>query len=178
MVRMAISRTGLILALTLAAAPAAAQEVAHIALDAGDLQWQPAPALLPPGARVAVLEGDPAQAGPFTIRLELPAGYKVQPHTHPEIEHATILSGRAGIGLGETWDGERIRYAGPGGFFVMAPGIAHFAMIEEDSILQVHAVGPWRLDYVNPEDDPRNAPASPDAAEATTVKGSKSNTSE
>lgn len=168
--------------------PAAAQELAgaqeipagaaHIALEASDLQWQPAPAILPPGARIAVLEGDPTQAGPFTIRLEVPAGYKVPPHTHPETEHVTILSGRAGIGLGETWDGEKIEYAGPGGFFVMATGIAHFAMIEEDSVIQVHAVGPWRLDYVNAADDPRNAPAPPEAAEATTVKSSKSNSSE
>ncbi len=133
-------------------------DAAHIALGADDLAWQTAPPMLPAGARVAVLEGDPSKEGPFTIRIELPAGYKVAPHTHPATEHVTVLSGRAGIGLGETWDGEKIAYEGPGGFFVMAPGVAHFAMIEEDSILQVHATGPWRLDYVNPADDPSRTP--------------------
>jgi len=147
----------------------------HIALEPGDLDWQPAPATLPAGARMAVLEGDPSKEGPFTIRIEAPAGYKVAPHTHPEIEHVTVLSGRAGIGLGETWDGEKIEYAGPGGFFVMHPSVAHFAMVQEDSILQIHAVGPWRLDYVNPADDPRSQPAT---AEGTTVKSGKSNSSD
>ena len=131
----------------------------HIAIDPAEIEWKPGPALLPAGAQIAVLEGDPSKEGPFTIRLQLSAGYKVPPHTHHGIEHLTILSGRAGIGLGETWDGEKIRYEGPGGFFVMQPGVAHFAMIEEDSIVQVHALGPWVLEYVNPADDPRSQPA-------------------
>ncbi|MFN2421817.1 MAG: cupin domain-containing protein [Gemmatimonadota bacterium] len=132
----------------------------HLAIAAEEIQWSPAPPALPAGAEIAVLEGDPAKEGPFTIRLRLPAGYKVAPHRHHGIEHLTILSGRAGIGLGETWDGEIIRYAGPGGFFVMQPGVAHFAMIEEDSIVQVHSTGPWVLEYVNPADDPRRSASS------------------
>ena len=153
----------------LAATPALGQEMegaheghagpSHVVVDPGDLEWMPGPASLPPGAQVAVLEGDPSKEGPFTIRLRLPAGYKVQPHRHHAIEHLTILSGRAGIGLGEMWDGQQIRYTGPGGFHVMQAGVAHFAMIEEDSILQVHAMGPWVLEYVSPADDPRNQPA-------------------
>ena len=131
----------------------------HLAIDPGDLEWVPAPPSLPPGAQVAVLEGDPTQEGPFTIRIQLPAGYKVAPHVHHGAEHLTILSGRAGLGLGETWDGEKIRYAGPGGFFVTEARIAHFAMVEEDSIVQVHGMGPWVLEYVNAADDPRGAPA-------------------
>jgi hypothetical protein len=155
--------------LLMAAAPTLGQEMAgaheghanpsHVVVEPGDLEWMPGPASLPPGARIAVLEGDPSKEGPFTIRLQLPAGYKVQPHRHHGAEHVTVLSGRAGIGLGETWDGEQIRYTGPDGFHVMQAGVAHFAMIEEDSILQVHAMGPWVLEYVNPADDPRNQPA-------------------
>lgn len=170
----------------LAAAPALAQEMAgaheghaappHISLEADDLEWKAGPAALPAGAQVAVLEGDPSKEGPFTLRLQLPAGFKIAPHTHTGVEHVTILSGRAGIGLGEVWDGDKIEYKGPGGFHVMQPGVAHFAMVEEDSIVQIHSIGPWVLTYVNPADDPRNQPAT--AAEATTVKSSKSNSSE
>ena len=157
-------------AVVLAASPLVAQQTPghdahvgvpeHIAVDGDDIEWKPGPALLPPGAQFALLEGDPAKEGPFTIRLQMPAGYKVSPHTHEGVEHVTILSGRAGIGIGETWDGEKIRYAGPGGFFVMQSGVPHYAMIEEDSVVQVHALGPWVVKYVNPADDPRNAPAS------------------
>lgn len=158
--------------LLVAASPALAQEPVagvperaapvHIALAPEDLEWKPAPPLLPPGARGALLEGDPVLEGPFTIRLELPAGYQLPPHTHPGIERVTVLSGRFGIGVGETWDGERMRFAGPGGFFAMASGVAHFAMATEDTIVQIHSVGPWGLTYVNPADDPRGQQASSD----------------
>ena len=153
----------------LAASPAIAQEMAgaheehtapqHIALDPDELEWSPAPPVLPAGAQIAVLEGDPTKEGPFTIRLQLPAGFKVAPHTHPVIEHVTVLSGRFGVGLGEAWDGEKIEYAGPGGFYMMTPGVAHFAMVTEDTIVQLHSTGPWGLTYVNPADDPRGQPA-------------------
>ena len=153
----------------LATAPALAQEMAgaheghaapaHISLEADDLEWKAGPPSLPAGAQIAVLEGDPSIEGPFTIRLQLPAGYKVPPHTHAGVEHVTILSGRAGIGLGEVWASETIEYKGAGGFHVMQPGVAHFTMIEEDTVVQIHAIGPWDLTYVNPADDPRNQPA-------------------
>jgi hypothetical protein len=163
-----------ITAVLAAAAPGRAQEMAedheeltaaqHLAIAPEDIQWNPAPAVLPTGALIAVLEGDPTQEGPFTIRLQLPSGYKVAPHTHPVIEHVTVISGRFGVGLGETWDGEKIRYAGPGGFYMMMPGVAHFAMVTEDTVVQLHSNGPWGLTYVNPADDPRSetAPASND----------------
>jgi hypothetical protein len=151
------------------AAPALAQEMAgaheghaapeHIAIAPDDLEWKAAPPVLPAGAQIAVLEGDPAKEGPFTIRLQLPAGYKVQPHTHPVIEHVTVITGNFGIGLGETWDGDKIGYAGPGGFYVMAPGVAHYAMATEDTVIQLHSNGPWGLTYINPADDPRNQTA-------------------
>jgi quercetin dioxygenase-like cupin family protein len=170
----------------LAATPALAQERAgaheghavpsHISLEADELEWKSGPPALPAGAQIALLEGDPSQEGPFTFRLQLPAGFKIAPHTHTGVEHVTILSGRAGIGLGEVWVGETIEYKGAGGYHVMQPGVAHFVMVEEDSIVQVHSVGPWVLTYVNPADDPRNQPAP--SAEATTVKSSKSNSSE
>src|SRR5687767_3152091 len=153
----------------LAATPAFAQEMAgaheghaapaHISLEADDLEWKSGPASLPAGAQIAVLEGDPSKEGPFTLRLQLPAGYKVPPHTHEGVEHVTILSGRAGIGLGEVWASETIEYKGAGGFHVMQPGVAHFAMVEEDTVVQIHAIGPWVITYVNPADDPRNQPA-------------------
>lgn len=153
----------------LAAAPALAQEMAgaheghagpaHISLEADDLEWKSGPPTLPAGAQIAVLEGNPSKEGPFTFRLQLPAGYKIPPHTHDGVQHVTLLSGRAGIGLGEVWDGEKIEYTGPGGYHVLQPGVAHFATVEEDSVIQVHSVGPWVLAYVNPADDPRNQPA-------------------
>jgi len=53
------------------------------AMHADRLQWGPAPPVLPKGAQFAVLSGDPTKAGPFTLRLKAPAGYKIPAHTIP-----------------------------------------------------------------------------------------------
>src|SRR2546425_13215234 len=79
-------------------APVAAQSQQSAPADHGifppaAIQWKDGPAALPSGAKLAVLEGDPAKEGPFTIRLTLPAGFKVPPHWHPNIEHTTVISG-------------------------------------------------------------------------------------
>src|SRR5688572_26159996 len=47
-----------------------------------ELSWGPAPAVLPVGAELAVLQGDPGSNAPFTIRLRFPSGYRIAPHTH------------------------------------------------------------------------------------------------
>ncbi|MGH7588262.1 MAG: cupin domain-containing protein [Gemmatimonadota bacterium] len=156
--------------LLLAAAPALAQEpekadeaatttatATHLAVDAADLIWQPAPDALPAGAQVAVLAGDLTKAEPFVIRLKIPDGYRVAPHTHPALESVTVISGTLGIGMGETFDESAGTELGPGGLFVMQPETAHFAWATGEVIAQVHAIGPWALNYVNPADDPRNA---------------------
>jgi quercetin dioxygenase-like cupin family protein len=63
------------------------------------------PAFLPPGAQLAVLEGDPtATKGDFTIRLKMPNGYRIPPHWHPNRENATVLSGNFKVGMGDAFD--------------------------------------------------------------------------
>jgi quercetin dioxygenase-like cupin family protein len=74
----------------------------HVVLTPGDLKWMDAPPGLPPGAKIAVLDGDPNKKGPFTVRLQTPAGYKGPPHTHPTAEHITVISGTFNIGTGDS----------------------------------------------------------------------------
>ena len=66
-----------------------------------DIKWQDAPASLPPGAKLAVLEGNPAKEGTFVMRLKLPDGYRVPPHTHPKPEIVTVISGIFRLGSGK-----------------------------------------------------------------------------
>jgi ketosteroid isomerase-like protein len=65
----------------------------HVMLAPGELKWGDAPPSLPPGAKMAVVQGDPTQAQPFVVRAQVPAGYKVPPHWHPGDENITVLSG-------------------------------------------------------------------------------------
>jgi len=128
----------------------------HQFIAAGDIKWVDAPPSLPPGAKIAVIEGNPAKPGPFTMRLKLPADYKVAPHFHPAIEHVTVLSGTANIGAGDTFDAAKTTPIGPGGFVIMQTGVKHFLWTKEEAVIQGHSIGPWGVTYANPSDDPRN----------------------
>jgi mannose-6-phosphate isomerase-like protein (cupin superfamily) len=128
-----------------------------------DVKWSPAPNALPAGAQIAVLEGDPMKAGPYTIRLKMPNNYKVPPHSHARNEHVTVISGNIRVGMGDKWDEASMKNFGGGSFAVIEAGQHHYAMAKndmmfkgKDTIIQLHGEGPWEIKYVNPSDDPRN----------------------
>jgi quercetin dioxygenase-like cupin family protein len=132
-----------------------AQEDHHTVAAADEVEFNPGPPTLPPGAQIAVLLGSPAQEGPFVIRLKFPAGFKIPPHRHPKEEHVTVLSGGFGMATGETFDAGAAPVL-PAGSFVRIPvGQAHFAWTEEETIVQLNGNGPFGVEYVNPKDDPR-----------------------
>lgn len=128
----------------------------HQFVIAADIKWVDAPPSLPAGAKAAIIEGNPAKPGPFTMRLKLPADYKIAPHFHPAIEHVTVLSGTANFGIGDVLDEAKTTAVGPGGFVVMQTGVKHFLWTKEEVVLQGHSIGPWGITYANPSDDPRN----------------------
>ena len=127
----------------------------HGFLSKEDLKWMDGPASLPTGAKVALMEGDPAKEGPFTIRLKLPDGYTIQPHWHPAVEHVTVISGTFNLGMGEKVDKSGGRVLSAGAFAFMPPGMRHFAWTTGETVIQLHGTGPWKINYVNPADDPR-----------------------
>lgn len=118
------------------------------------------PPSLPPGARFAVLEGDPAVAAPLTFRLWFPADYRIPPHYHSVIEHVTVLDGTLNIEMVET--GREATYQdgvalSEGDFGALPRRMVHAAWTGDEPVLiQLHSTGPWTITYVNPEDDPRN----------------------
>jgi quercetin dioxygenase-like cupin family protein len=129
-------------------------ERVHVMLRPDEVKWGTAPPTLPRGAMLAVIEGKPSEPGPFTMRLKFPAGFKVAPHSHPAIEHLTVLSGTINFGMGDTFDAAKLKPMRAGSFIVMPVGTNHFVETSEETVIQVHGVGPWGVKYVNPEDDP------------------------
>lgn len=127
----------------------------HVMLTPQEIVWQPAPASVPEGAEMAVLYGSPGEEGQFALRLRLPEGYHLPPHTHPRPEIVTVLSGTFHLGMGETADRAETQALEAGSFFAFAPGMVHFAYTDEETVVQLNSVGPWGLDYVDPADDPR-----------------------
>ncbi|MEY2530504.1 MAG: hypothetical protein QOI96_589 [Verrucomicrobiota bacterium] len=129
----------------------------HKIFAPSDLKWADAPPGLPPGAKMAVLDGDPTKKGPFTVRLQAPAGYKIPPHTHPTAERLTVISGTVDLGMGDKLDEGATRPLATGSFAVLPTGMKHFVWNKGESIVQIHSEGPFEIKYVNPADDPRNA---------------------
>jgi quercetin dioxygenase-like cupin family protein len=133
-----------------------AAAVEHKIISPSEMTWVDAPPGLPPGAKIAVLDGDPNKKGSFTIRLQSPDGYKVAPHTHPTAERITVISGTFHLGTGDKFDEAAGREMGAGSFAVMPAGMKHFAWVTGDTVMQIHGEGPFQIKYVNPADDPRN----------------------
>jgi quercetin dioxygenase-like cupin family protein len=145
-----------VVALAGAASTAAAETMdGHTMVAPQEIEWGPAPAVLPPGAEAAVLFGDPSKEGLFALRLKLPEGYSVPPHMHPVDEVVTVISGTFALGMGETADQSNAQALPAGSFIALPPGTAHYVFIDEETVIQISTVGPWGLTYVNPEDDPR-----------------------
>jgi mannose-6-phosphate isomerase-like protein (cupin superfamily) len=146
--------------LSLSAGVAAAQgapqtAAAHaIVVKPDQVTWGPAPAVLPAGAKLAVLEGNPSETGPFTMRLLVPDRYRIPPHYHPFVEHVTVVKGTFKVGMGEKYDASALADLPAGTFAALEPGTRHFAEAQGETILQLHGIGPWSLVYVNPADDP------------------------
>ena len=131
----------------------------HIVLPAAELKWGQAPPSVPKGVQLAVVSGNPGQAGPFVIRLKIPAGQKIAPHWHPTDEHVTVISGTVAFGMGEKFDQAALKNLSAGGYALMPAEMRHFALAKTPVILQVHGVGPFVLNYVNPADDPSKVKA-------------------
>ena len=122
---------------------------------ASDMEWKDGPGSLPAGAKFAVLEGDPAKEGAFTMRLQLPDGFRIPPHFHTGVEHVTVISGTFNVGMGEKLDPATATKMPAGTFGYWPAGMRHFAFTEGPTTLQLHGQGPWTITYVNPADDPR-----------------------
>jgi quercetin dioxygenase-like cupin family protein len=154
--RAAGSAFALALTLLLPHAPARAHDAGHHVMVApDDMEWAPGPASLPPGVEFVLIEGDPAKPEPLTLRLRFPAGYRIPAHTHPAIEHITVLSGVFNAGMGDELEIGNGRAMPAGSFVVMPIGESHYVWIEEETVVQLHSVGPWGITYIDPADDPR-----------------------
>ena len=119
------------------------------------IPWGPAPPFVAPGAQLAVIEGNPAAAtGDYTVRLKMPDGYRIAPHWHPQRENVTIISGTFKVGMGDTFDKDKMGSFPAGSFAYLDPDMHHYAMASGEVIVQIHGSAPLQINYVNPADDP------------------------
>lgn len=131
------------------------EQAGFIQLTPEDLKWEDAGAPLPAGVKSARLEGDSKKEGPYTLRLKIPAGTKVAPHTHGAAEHVTVISGTFHLGQGEKFDEAKGKALAAGSFFVVPAKAPHYGWTTADTVIQLHGIGPQSMTYCNPEDHPK-----------------------
>jgi len=138
---------------------AAAAPAAQNAFTPQAIHFGPAPPFIPPGAQLAVLEGDPmAHRGDYTVRLKMPAGYRIPPHWHQRRENVTVISGRLKLGMGNHFVAGSMKTYPPGSFVYLDPAMHHYAMAASATVVQIHGASPVQFNYVNPKDDPSHRP--------------------
>jgi quercetin dioxygenase-like cupin family protein len=136
-----------------------AQTKAHVLSTVKEAQWGPAPPMLPAGAEIAVLSGNPMGAGAYTIRLKFPANYNIPAHSHPTDENVAVVSGGLTLGMGDKLakGAAANKRLGPGGYALMPAGMNHFAYTAAETTIILYGQGPVEFKYVNAAEDPRNA---------------------
>jgi quercetin dioxygenase-like cupin family protein len=143
--------------LLLATASAIAQTPAHVMSGVADAKWGPAPPLVPAGAQIAVLSGDPGKAAPYTVRLKFPANYAIPAHSHPGDENVVVVTGTLFMGKGDTLNKAGAMALGAGGYAFIPANSNHYAFTKGETTIVLYGVGPLDFKYVNSADDPRNA---------------------
>ncbi|HUL72859.1 MAG TPA: cupin domain-containing protein [Vicinamibacterales bacterium] len=121
-----------------------------------EAKWGAAPPMLPPGAQIAVLAGDPGKAAPYTVRLKFPANYNIPAHSHPTDENVAVVSGALTLGMGDKLDRNAGTVVGPGGYALAPANMNHYAFTKAETTILLYGIGPVEFKYVNPNDDPRN----------------------
>ena len=142
------------LAVALNVCVAGSAQTAHVTLTPDELKWGPAPPVLPAGAQIAVLDGDPGKAGFFSIRLKMPDGYNIAPHWHPTDENIVVVQGTFKLGMGDRADAAAAKGLPAGSFAKLPKEMHHFATTKGETIVQIYGPGPFVVNYLNPTDDP------------------------
>ena len=114
-----------------------------------DLKWSP----IIRGCDLASVAGDiEAEGSPFVIRLRCAAGTKIPAHWHPTDENVTVLKGIFQVGMGEKFDPAGLQTMNVGDVGSILKEVRHFAFSKTATIVQVHGMGPFRVNWVNPSD--------------------------
>ncbi|MGZ5566658.1 MAG: cupin domain-containing protein [Limisphaerales bacterium] len=111
--------------------------------------WINAPPALA-GAQMMILQGDITKPGPYTVRLRLPAGFKVPLHWNDNEVNMTVISGLLHIGIAPTYDATNSKEIGTLSFASLPPKMKHTEWVDTETIVQVHGLGPWIMHEVNP----------------------------
>src|SRR5262245_2257609 len=140
-----------VVGLALVGPPAA---MAQASAEPASLKWFVA-TLLPLGARLAVVSGDPYRPGRTTLEVAMPDGYRLPPHYHPSYGHVIVREGAILAGMGDVLDPKHTRTLATGDSATAPAGMHHYSIAQGRTVLAVTFEGPYTITYVRAEDAPR-----------------------
>ena len=118
----------------------------HVMTTLNDAKWGPAPPMLPPGAQIAVLSGDPTKAAPYAVRLKFPGELRDSRALASRRRECHRDLGRAphrhGLEARSTAQPRRCR---PGSYALMPAGMNHFAFTRSETTIVLFGIGPGGL---------------------------------
>jgi mannose-6-phosphate isomerase-like protein (cupin superfamily) len=130
--------------------------LSNVILNADSITWLDGPRGMPPGYQQSIMHGDPRADELFIFRAKIPSHWTASPHFHPIDEHMTVLEGSCYLGIGEKYDESAATELRANAFTVMKAGVVHYFFTKSPCVIQVHGMGPHKITYVNPTNDPRN----------------------
>jgi hypothetical protein len=138
-----------------------AKSEGQLLVRAKNIQWSPAPATLPAGAKIALLQGNPKEAGRYVIRVQLPANYKIPFHWVSNDMDVTVVSGELYIATTQSFDKKKAFAIKPGDFYHLPARASQLVFTKNETVLEIHGDGPYTLAYTSPADDPLKGAAAP-----------------
>ncbi len=126
----------------------------QLLVRAKNIQWSPAPASLPAGAKAALLQGNPGETGRYVIRVQFPANYKIPFHSYANAMDVTVVSGTLYVANTQTFDKKKAFAIKPGDFYHLPARAPQFTFTKGETVLEIHGEGPLKLTYTSSTDDP------------------------
>ena len=106
---------------------------------------------IPGQQTIEAVQGDMDLAGqPFVIRIHNDAGCIVLPHTHVEDENIVVVKGIWSLGMGNEFNSSGLESVTVGDYLFVPKRMAHFGLSKTETIIQVHGIGPFVVNLVDP----------------------------
>ena len=156
-------------------ATAFAKTEGQLLVRAKSIKWSPAPAGLPQGAKVALLQGNPTGPGRYVIRVQLPANYRMPFHSHANAMDVTVVSGTLYVASTQTYDKKKAFAIKPGDYYHLPALATQLLFTSGETVLEIHGEGPYSIKYGNVADDPLKGAAAPAYSYAPGFEGNDLN---
>ncbi len=118
------------------------------------LEWKFVTGIARP-IEMAIVSGDPAQAGPFVVRYRAPSGMKWAPRVYNTAREITVLKGIFWFTPGADYNWRQMDEFKAGSVLKVEADKPYFGWARTAVVIEEKGEGPAVIQYVHEEEDPR-----------------------